>query len=370
MFKKLLPLKSDPILGLVQKFNKDPKKYKLNLTVGELYYYENNNKNLLDYQFIMNKIDSYNTSLIHKTSKYLPITGCDQFIKNSEKFIFGNNNNRNGIQTLSGTGSLTIGNYITQLLDKNIYIPSSSWPNHFNIFNNYNKFSNINDLLNIPDNSIILFHTCCNNPTGIDYSKKQWNKIINILKQKKHIAYFDSAYIGLVTGDNNLDSLPIRELENYNIPYIVSTSYAKNFGLYGQRIGSLFYNFNDKEFNTILNQYITKFIRSTYSNPPRAGAEMASYLMENEIYMCKWRHLLKEVINQQTKIRLKLDKNLGWNTMNKNGLFFMSPISKQNIIKLREKNGIYMLENGRINISGLDESNIDYFIENINNLSS
>ena len=215
-----------------------------------------------------------------------------------------------------------------------------------------------------------MFHTCCNNPTGIDYSKKQWNKIINILKQKKHIAYFDSAYIGLVTGDNNLDSLPIRELENYNIPYIVSTSYAKNFGLYGQRIGSLFYNFNDKEFNTILNQYITKFIRSTYSNPPRAGAEMASYLMENEIYMCKWRHLLKEVINQQTKIRLKLDKNLGWNTMNKNGLFFMSPISKQNIIKLREKNGIYMLENGRINISGLDESNIDYFIENINNLSS
>lgn len=369
MLKKLSPLKSDPILGLVQLFNKDLRTTKLNLTIGELYYYENNKSHLLDYQFIMQKIN--NSSMLpfkHKTSKYLPITGCDRFITNSEKFIFGNNNNRFGIQTLSGTGSLTIGNYITQLLDKNIFIPSSSWTNHFNIFKNYNKFNNINELNNIEDNSIILFHTCCNNPTGIDYSTEEWNTIINTLKQKKHIAYFDSAYIGLVTGDNDIDSEPIRNLENNGIPYIISTSYAKNFGLYGQRIGSLFYNFYDEEFNTILKQYITKFIRSNYSNPPRAGAEMASYLMENNYDMYKWKELLKDVIHQQKEIREIIDKELGWNTIDKNGLFFMSPLSKDNIIKLRENDGIYMLENGRINISGLDKSNINYFIEKVSKL--
>ena len=46
----------------------------------------------------------------------------------------------------------------------------------------------------------------------------------------------------------------------------------------------------------------------------------------------------------------------------------MSPLSKDNIIKLRENNGIYMLENGRINISGLDKSNINYFIEKVSKL--
>lgn len=368
MLKKLMPLKPDPIMGLVQKFNKDPRKNKINLTIGELYANSKNGKELMDYQYIMKNIGG-DFSKTNLTSKYLPISGCPIFIKNSEKFIFGDNNNRPGVQTLSGTGSLTIGNHITNLIEKNIYIPSSSWPNHFNIFPKHNKFDNIQDINNIPNNSVILFHTCCNNPTGQDYTQSEWDLILKLMISNNHIAFFDSAYLGLASGSHKIDSEIIRRFEFNKIPYIVSTSYAKNFGLYGHRIGSLFFNFYNSEYNNIMKQHVTKFIRSTYSNPPRMGAELASYLMENEILMTSWEQLLKEQIDETKKIRHILDSELGWSTLNKNGLFFKAPITQEQTIKLREQEGIYMLENGRINISGLDNSNIEKFISKIKKIN-
>jgi aspartate/tyrosine/aromatic aminotransferase len=364
MLKKLVPLKPDPIMGLVQKFNKDTRKNKINLTIGELYFNSNNEKKLMDYQFIMKKIGG-SLNNVNKTSKYLPITGCPNFIENSEKFIFGNNMERHGVQTLSGTGSLNVGNHILSLIDKPIYIQSTSWPNHFNIFQNHQKFYDIENLKYIPYNSVILFHTCCNNPTGIDYSSTSWNYLIDLIIDGKHIAFFDSAYLGLASGNNLIDSKPIQVFENNKIPYIVSTSYAKNFGLYGHRIGSLFYNFYDEEYNSIMKQHITKFIRSTYSNPPRIGAELASNLMEDKNLMNSWKELMKETIDNQMEIRNILDNELGWSTSDKNGLFFMAPLNKEQTINLREKEGIYMLENGRINISGLDINNIEKFIRKI-----
>ena len=363
MFKKLLPLKPDPILGIVSKINNDIRKNIINLTVGELYFYENNQKKLFDYNFIMNKLGKKPTEYLSNSSKYLPITGCTEFINLSEKFIFGNNRNRSGLQTLSGTGSLTVGNQLLSMINTDIYIPHNSWPNHFNIFSNHKIYKTISDLDNIPDNSTVLFHTCCNNPTGIDYTDEEWEHIIYIMRNKNHLAFFDSAYLGLSSGSVKEDVKYIRTFENNNIPLIVSTSYAKNFGLYGQRIGSLFFNLQNKSYEEIYLQYLKRFIRTTYSNPPRAGAEMASFLMSNEILLVKWNDLINTVLNQQKYIRNKLSKELGWDVLDKKGLFFISPLNIDEIIELREKYAIYLLENGRINISGLNIDNIDRFVE-------
>ena len=110
-------------------------------------------------------------------------------------------------------------------------------------------------------------------------------------------------------------------------------------------------------------QYLKRFIRTTYSNPPRAGAEMASFLMSNEILLVKWNDLINTVLDQQKYIRNKLSKELGWDVLDKKGLFFISPLNIDEIIELRETYAIYLLENGRINISGLNIDNIDRFVE-------
>ena len=362
MFKKLNKLRPDPILGLAAKFIKDIRKDKINLTVGELYY-NNKEQSLFDYNFIMKQLNKTSKDYLSNSSKYLPITGLPLFIEESEKFIFGNKKDRVGIQTLSGTGSLMIGNYLLSLLEQEIYINKISWPSHYKIFNNYKTYKDINDLEKIPKKSTILFQTCCYNPTGIDYSNSEWDKIIKIMIKNNHIAYFDSAYIGLSSGDPKIDSKPINEFEFNKIPLIVSISYAKNLGLYGQRIGCLFYNFYDKEKELIYLQYLKQFIRKSYSNPPRAGAEMALYLLSNPDLLNKWKLLLNNILVEQKFIREELLNNLGWDIINNNGLFFISPLNKEQIIKLREDYGIYLLENGRINISGLNKNNINKFIK-------
>ena len=41
----------------------------------------------------------------------------------------------------------------------------------------------------------------------------------------------------------------------------------------------------------------------------------------------------------------------------------MLPVTKEQVVRLREEHGIYMAGSGRINVAGLTMDNIDKFIE-------
>jgi len=96
-----------------------------------------------------------------------------------------------------------------------------------------------NDLMNAPNNSIILFHVCAHNPTGIDPTHQQWKEFSKICLQKQHVVFLDSAYQGFATGNVAGDSFPIVQfIKDGHLP-IICQSFAKNFGLYGERVGAL-----------------------------------------------------------------------------------------------------------------------------------
>lgn len=44
------------------------------------------------------------------------------------------------------------------------------------------------------DESVFLLHACAHNPTGVDPSQEQWAELSELMKAKKHIAFFDCAY--------------------------------------------------------------------------------------------------------------------------------------------------------------------------------
>lgn len=44
------------------------------------------------------------------------------------------------------------------------------------------------------------------------------------------------------------------------------------------------------------------------------------------------------------------------------GMFSMLPLSKEQVLKLREDNAIYMADSGRFNVVGLSDDQIDRFI--------
>lgn len=45
-----------------------------------------------------------------------------------------------------------------------------------------------------PEGSFILLHGCAHNPTGIDPTPEQWEKIADVIQEKNHIPFFDVAY--------------------------------------------------------------------------------------------------------------------------------------------------------------------------------
>jgi len=87
--------------------------------------------------------------------------------------------------------------------------------------------------------SIVLLHACAHNPTGVDPTEAQWNKLAELVKAKKLYTFFDSAYQGYASGDLEKDALSLRVWQKHGLNFMVSQSFAKNFGLYGERIGAL-----------------------------------------------------------------------------------------------------------------------------------
>lgn len=59
------------------------------------------------------------------------------------------------------------------------------------------------------------------------------------MKKNSLIPFFDSAYQGFATGDLEKDAWPIRYFISQGFQMIVAQSFAKNTGLYGERIGAL-----------------------------------------------------------------------------------------------------------------------------------
>lgn len=94
---------------------------------------------------------------------------------------------------------------------KKVYIPNPTWPNHFNLIKNagltpltYRYFNAANcrvdfeamveDVIAAEDGSLFLLHACAHNPTGCDPTRAQWDQLSAIMKSKKHLVFFDSAY--------------------------------------------------------------------------------------------------------------------------------------------------------------------------------
>ena len=95
------------------------------------------------------------------------------------------------------------------------------------------------DLKNLEKNSIVLFHACAHNPTGVDLTHEQWEEILKIVKKREILPFFDMAYQGFASGDLDEDAYAVRLFANAGINMLLAQSFAKNFGLYGERIGCL-----------------------------------------------------------------------------------------------------------------------------------
>jgi aspartate aminotransferase len=132
----------------------------------------------------------------------------------------------------------------------------------------------VNALESAPEKSVFLLHACAHNPTGVDPTEEQWEKLADVVLAKGHYAFFDSAYQGFASGDLDRDASAVRYFVKRGVPLLVCQSFAKNAGLYGERVGALHVVAKDKEAADRVRSQLSVLQRSEISNPPTHGARV------------------------------------------------------------------------------------------------
>ncbi|MEW5296942.1 MAG: hypothetical protein WDW38_007303 [Sanguina aurantia] len=379
----------DPILGISENFLADPHPDKINLGVGA--YRDNNGKPMvLD---CVRKAEKLITGL--NNMEYLPMGGSKDFNRESVKLAFGDDNevlrsNRvAAVQTLSGTGACRLfADFQHRYLPgSKVYIPVPTWSNHHNVwadagvkeglYRYYKKETRgldfegmMEDIKAAPNGSVFLLHACAHNPTGVDPTIEQWKAISKLMLEKSHFPILDMAYQmthGFASGDCDRDAASVRIFAADGHSLACSQSYAKNLGLYGQRIGCLsIVCDNPKEAAAVESQI--KFVaRPMYSNPPMHGAMIVTKVLADAELKKQWFGEVKSMADRIIAMRLALRNNLEkagsewtWNHVTDQiGMFAYSGMTPEMVDTLARQHHIYMTRNGRISMAGVNTSNVE-----------
>ncbi|KAJ4486210.1 glutamic oxaloacetic transaminase AAT1 [Lentinula aciculospora] len=385
----------DPILGVSEAFKADKDPRKINLGVGA--YRDEHGK-----PYVLNSVKKAEEFVASSNpdKEYLPITGLADFTKNAAKLAYGADSiplTQGAIavtQSISGTGALRIGGAFLARHYPNakiIYLPTPSWGNHTPIFRDsglevrgyryFNKetvgldFEGLKaDLLAAPEQSIVLLHACAHNPTGIDPSHEQWKEISNIVKEKKLFPFFDMAYQGFATGSIPGDAFAVRHFVAEGHQVALAQSFAKNMGLYGERVGAFSLTTADPEEKARVDSQLKIVIRPMYSNPPLHGARIANAILANEALYGEWETEVKSMADRIISMREKLYNMLThdlqtpgeWGHIKSQiGMFSFTGLTPAHTQALAEKAHVYMTRDGRISMAGLNSGNIEHFASSV-----
>lgn len=331
--------------------------------------------------------------------EYAPIAGIASLTSKAGELILGADSpalqekRATSLQTISGTGAVHLGGlFLAKFYQGNrtIYLSNPTWANHHQIFKNvgleigtypyFHKetkgldFDGFKETLSsAPEGSVFVLHACAHNPTGVDPTQEQWVEIASIMKEKKHFPFFDCAYQGFASGDLSRDAWAIRYFVEQGFELFVAQSFAKNFGLYGERAGCFHAVTSPAEDAedaiSRIGSQLAILQRSEISNPPLYGARIASTILNDADLFAEWEENLRtmsgRIINMRKALRSRLEEleTPGtWNHITDQiGMFSFTGLSEAQVLKLREESHIYMTKNGRISMAGLNDSNVDYF---------
>ena len=385
MFETLQMAPPDAILGLTEAFKSDPNPQKINLSVG-VYKDAHGATPILE---VVKEAEK--RLLAQETSKsYLGIDGLPEYGQQVRELLFGTGHDiiagQRAVtaQTPGGTGALRVAaDFLKQKLGRErIWCSAPTWANHPNVFQaaglEVEKYPYIDAagtaldfdamlaaLENIPAGDAICLHACCHNPTGIDPTVEQWQQIGQVLQQRSVLPLVDFAYQGFAQGLEE-DAAGLKQLLTVTPEALVCSSFSKNFGLYGERVGAMTLVAGTEAAAQVGLSHIKTCIRTNYSNPPKHGGAIVATVLADPALRSQW---ADEVASMRQRIagmrqlfcdtmRAKgVERDFSFITQQR-GMFSFSGLSPEQVDRLREEYSIYIVRSGRINVAGMTEANM------------
>ena len=204
-----------------------------------------------------------------------------------------------------------------------IFCPDPTWPTHKGIAGragfetaayryydrknkNFDKQGMLEDLDKAEDEQIVIMHACAHNPTGCDPSQEDWGDIFEVVKRKKHFVSFDNAYQGFASGDLVKDSYAVRHFAEHYDRVAHTQSFAKNFGLYGERAGCVSFVCHDPGEVARLSSRVKQIARPMYSSPPIHGARIVDVVLGDAELTKSWHESLAIMSGRLATMRTEL----------------------------------------------------------------
>ncbi len=382
MFENLTAQPADKILQLMQMFREDPRDNKIDLGVGVY-------KNADGQTPVMRAVKTAERKLweLEDTKSYTGLTGDAGFHDAMRALILGDAvgaENVAAAATPGGTGAIRQGLELIKMAnpEATVWLSAPTWPNHPSIVKylgipmaEYRYFDAetravdwdgmVADLETAKSGDVVLLHGCCHNPTGANLNEAQWQAVAELLRRKGLIPFVDIAYQGF--GDGlDADAYGVRYLAATQPEMLVAASCSKNFGVYRERAGLLMAVAQDSK-KTPLDQATLAFLnRQNFSFPPDHGTRLVTLVLNDAELRADWQSELEDVRLGMLGLRQSLASALQARTgsdrfgflADHRGMFSRLGATPEQVLRMREDHGIYMVGDSRMNIAGLNEASI------------
>jgi len=376
----------DPILSLNDAFQKDPRRDKINLSIG-IYFDDAGRIPVLD---CVHQAEAQ--MLAEGGSKpYLPIEGSGAMRSAVQQLLFGaaheaiSSGRIATLQTVGSSGGLRVGaDFISRWLPGSaLWLSDPSWDNHramfeaagitvhtYPYFDDHTGGLKFSDMLatlqTLPARSVVLLHACCHNPTGVDLTHDQWAQLIPVLQHRELLPYLDLAYQGYGDGIEE-DAFAVRALASAGLSFFVTNSFSKSMSLYGERAGALSVVCTDAaEAELVLGQ-MKATVRRNYSSPGMHAAGVVSRVLTQPALRTSWEADVAGMRERILAMRKSLHgvlsakrpgRDFGY-FLSQRGMFSYTGLSATQVDRLRDEFGVYLVRSGRLCLSGLNTGNVE-----------
>jgi aspartate/tyrosine/aromatic aminotransferase len=387
MFDSLPLAPPDAILGLTEAFKKDTNPNKINLSAG-VYKDEQGNTPILAC------VKEAERRLLagEKSKGYLSIEGHPEYASRVQELLFGAggevlaSKRAFTVQTPGGTGSLRVA---ADFLKKHfpaakVWVSKPTWANHAAIFTAAGQqvetyayldaagrgldFPALKAALSqISAGDVVLLHACCHNPSGVDPTAEQWKEIAAIVHERNILPLVDFAYQGFGDGITE-DAVGLKGLAQPGRELLICSSFSKNFGLYGERVGALTVVTTGEEAAQRALSQVRISVRTNYSNPPTHGAAIVATVLADAELRKQWEQELatmRDRIHAMRKLFVETMKKKAPQhdfsfLQSQSGMFSFSGLSNLQVDELKNKHGVYVVgSGGRINVAGMTRDNME-----------
>jgi len=381
MFETLKEQPVDGIMMVGKMYRADPRDTKVDLGVGVY-------KDATGLTPIMRAVKSAEQQLWEKqdTKVYTGLIGDPAFGDAMIKLVLGDAVPRDTVAaaaTPGGTGAVRQAFELIKMArpDARVFVSDPTWPNHLSILDYlgiervpYRYFDSetrgvdfdglIADLKTARKGDVVLLHGCCHNPTGANLNSAEWDAVIAVLHETGAVPMIDIAYQGF--GDGlEADGAATRKVAASVPECLIAASCSKNFGIYRERTGVLMMVASGAA--QAVNQGTLSFLnRQNFSFPPDHGARLVTMILNDDDLRADWMAELEEVRTSMLGLRTSLAAELqrlsgsdrfGFLAQHR-GMFSRLGTSPEKVTELREKHGIYMVGDSRMNIAGLNADTV------------